>query len=66
MPREGGRAWRVPLIIAVVAMLLAAVAAALGQETVADIIVTVGFAIGVLAVPIWMVGSLRNNTRKEA
>lgn len=65
MPREGGLAWRVPLIIAVVAMLLAAVAAVLGQETVADVVVTVGFAIGVLAVPIWMVGSLRNS-RKEA
>ena len=66
MPREGGLAWRIPLVIAVVAMLLAAVAAVLGQETVADVVVTVGFAIGVLAVPIWMVGSLRNNTRKEA
>ena len=65
MPREGGLAWRVPLIIAVVAMLLAAVAAVLGQETVADVVVTVGFAIGVLSVPIWMIGSLRN-PRKEA
>ncbi len=65
MPREGGLAWRIPLMIAVVAMLLAAVAAVLGQETVADVVVTVGFAIGVLAVPIWMVGSLRNS-RKEA
>ncbi|MCB0921958.1 MAG: hypothetical protein KDC08_09130 [Actinobacteria bacterium] len=65
MPREGGLAWRIPLVIAVVAMLLAAVAAVLGQETVADVVVTVGFAIGVLAVPIWMVGSLRNS-RKEA
>ena len=65
MPREGSLAWRIPLVIAVVAMLLAAVAAVLGQETVADVVVTVGFAIGVLAVPIWMVGSLRNS-RKEA
>ena len=65
MPREGGLAWRIPLMIAVVAMLLAAVAAVLGQETVADVVVTVGFAIGVLSVPIWMIGSLRN-PRKEA
>ena len=65
MPREGGLAWRIPLVIAVVAMLLAAVAAVLGQEAAADVIVTVGFAIGVLSVPIWMIGSLRN-PRKEA
>lgn len=65
MRREGGMAWRVPLMIAVAAMLLAAMAAVFGQEAAADVIVTVGFAIGVLAVPIWMVGSLRNS-RKEA
>lgn len=65
MRREGGMAWRVPLMIAVAAMLLAAVAAVFGQEAAADVIVTVGFAIGVLSVPIWMIGSLRN-PRKEA
>ncbi|MFN8213395.1 MAG: hypothetical protein U0R27_07125 [Candidatus Nanopelagicales bacterium] len=65
MRREGGMAWRVPLMIAVAAMLLAAMAAVFGQEAAADVIVTVGFAIGVLSVPIWMIGSLRN-PRKEA
>ncbi len=59
MRREGGFFWRVPLIIAVAAMLLAAVAAVLGQKGVADVIVTVGFGIGVLAVPIWLVTSIR-------
>ena len=65
MRREGGMAWRVPLMIAVAAMLLTAMAAVFGQEAAADVIVTVGFAIGVLSVPIWMIGSLRN-PRKEA
>ena len=65
MPREGGLAWRIPLVIAVVSNLLAAAAANLGQAAAAAVIVTVGFAIGVLSVPIWMIGSLRN-PRKEA
>jgi hypothetical protein len=62
MRREGGLVWRVPLMIAVTAMVLAAVAAVFGQKAVADVVVTGGFAIGMLAVPIWLV----TRFRKEA
>jgi hypothetical protein len=62
MRREGGLVWRVPLMIAVTAMVLAAVAAVFGQKAVADVVVTGGFAVGMLAVPIWLV----TRFRKEA
>lgn len=63
MRRKSGVLWRVPLVIAVVAMLVAAVEAALNYKPVADVIVTGGFAIGVLAVPLWLLTTI---FRKEA
>ena len=59
MRRKSGVLWRVPLVIAVVAMLVAAVEAALNYKPVADVIVTGGFAIGVLAVPLWLLTTFR-------
>lgn len=47
------------MVIAVVAMLVAAVEAALNYKPVADVIVTGGFAIGVLAVPLWLLTTFR-------
>ena len=47
----------------VVTGMVAAVAAVLGYKPVADVIVTGGFAIGVLAVPLWLLTTI---FRKEA
>lgn len=47
-------AWRLPLIVAVIAMLMAAVLVALGQRALSDLVVTIGFAVGMLSVPIWL------------
>ncbi|HPE11750.1 MAG: hypothetical protein H6524_10340 [Actinobacteria bacterium] len=47
-------AWRVPLIVAVLAMLFAAALVSMGQRAVSDVFVTMGFAFGILSVPIWM------------
>jgi hypothetical protein len=47
-------AWRVPLIVAVLAMLLAAALVSIGQRAVSDVFVTLGFAFGILSVPIWI------------
>ncbi len=56
MPRNPrALAWRAPLVAAVLCMLVAAGLAAFGQRAVADVFVTIGFAIGILSVPIWLV-----------
>jgi len=47
-------AWRVPLIAAVLAMLFAAALVSIGQRAVSDVFVTLGFAFGILSVPIWI------------
>ena len=44
----------VPLIVAVLAMLFAAALVSMGQRAVSDVFVTMGFAFGILSVPIWM------------
>lgn len=48
-------AWRVPLIAAVLAMLFAAALVSIGQRAVSDVFVTLGFALGILSVPIWII-----------
>ncbi len=47
-------AWWVPLIVAVLAMLLAAALVSIGQRAISDVFVTLGFAFGILSVPIWI------------
>lgn len=47
-------AWRVPLIVAVLTMLFAAALVGIGQRAVSDVFVTLGFAFGILSVPIWI------------
>ena len=56
-------AWRIPLIIAVAAMLLAAAMAALGQRAVSDQLVVLGFAVGVVSVPLWLVTGVKEEVR---
>ena len=46
--------WRLPLVVAVVAMLLGALLVATGRRYVSDLVVGTGFAIGLLAVPLWV------------
>jgi uncharacterized membrane protein len=55
-------AWRLPLIAAVLAMVGAAVLAASGQRAVSDVLVTIGFAIGILSVPVWLFTGSREHT----
>jgi hypothetical protein len=50
------------LIAAVVAMIGAAMLAAAGQRAVSDIVVTIGFAIGILSVPVWLFTGSREHT----
>mgnify|MGYP001454541353 FL=1 len=47
-------AWRVPLIVAIVLFLAGAVVIAFGNKYVSDILVGAGFAVGMLAVPLWI------------
>ena len=47
-------AWRVPLIVAIVLFLAGALVIALGNKYVSDILVGAGFAVGMLAVPLWI------------
>ncbi len=47
-------AWRLPLIVAILAMLSAAALVAMDQRELSDTFVTMGFAIGMLSVPIWL------------
>jgi hypothetical protein len=65
--RRDGRlrrwAWRIPLVIAVTAMLLAAAMAALGQRAVSDQLVVLGFAVGVISVPVWLVTGFKEEAR---
>ncbi len=51
-------AWRVPLVVAVAAMLVAAAVTVVGKDELADVIVTGGFAVGVLAVPLWLLAAI--------
>lgn len=46
--------WRTPLMIAVVAFLLGAALVAAGHRYVSDLVVGTGFAIGLIAVPLWV------------
>ena len=55
-------AWRVPLIVAIVLFLAGAVVIAFGNKYVSDILVGAGFAVGMLAVPLWILIA----PRKEA
>ncbi len=47
-------AWRVPLIVAIVLFLAGALVIAFGNKYVSDILVGAGFAVGMLAVPLWI------------
>ncbi len=52
-------AWRVPLIVAIVLFLAGALVIALGNKYVSDILVGAGFAVGMLAVPLWILTAPR-------
>lgn len=52
-------AWRVPLIAAIVLFLAGALVIAFGNKYVSDILVGAGFAVGMLAVPLWILTAPR-------